>query len=223
MPLLLRRHDLVWLSREGWEHLLRQPQAPDVAACLEHWCGQRLPLVVGRQAPDQSGLALGLAAPIEWGRRKIALQVPDGCVLYHDGFPAAREVGRLVLPSLRQRWVGLWQSLAELRVQTRVHGSHGWQRLTGLRYLTPRSDMDLLMPVPDAGSADAVAACLHRFDWEGPRIDGELLFPGGSAVAWREWLQWRLGAVDRILVKRLHGVELEQGLGWLGQSAVAAT
>jgi phosphoribosyl-dephospho-CoA transferase len=223
MALPLRRHDLVWLSRAGWDHLLDGAGDAEELACLGHWCEHRLPLVVGRQDPRCPELALGLAAPLAWSRRKIALRVPQACVLYHDAFPRAVEAARLLPVPLRPRWAELNAMLAAAEVHPRVHGSYGWQRLTGLRYLTPASDVDLLLPVAGADAADAAAQRLDAFQWAGPRIDGELIFADGSAVAWREWLQWRRGAVDRILVKRLHGVVLEQGVDWLGsRKAVAA-
>jgi len=117
--------------------------------------------------------------------------------------------------ALRPRWAELNAALGTVGVQPRVHGSYGWQRLTGLRYLLPASDIDLLLAVAGPEAADEAAGLLDAFQWAGPRVDGELIFPDGSAVAWREWMQWRRGAVDRILVKRLHGVVLEQGLDWL--------
>ena len=43
-------------------------------------------------------------------------------------------------------------------------------------------------------------------------LDGELVFPDGRAVAWREWQPWREQRVDRILVKRLQGVVMERAL-----------
>ena len=48
-----------------------------------------------------------------------------------------------------------------------------------------------------------------RLMWNGPRLDGELLFADGAAVAWREWLAYRQGRAAQVLVKRLHGVALE--------------
>ncbi|WP_236599683.1 malonate decarboxylase holo-[acyl-carrier-protein] synthase [Ramlibacter alkalitolerans] len=223
MTALLRRHQLVWLSCAGWQHLRGGEHAPEVAACLAHWCEQRLPLVVGRQEAGREDLALGLAAPIAWGRRKIALRVPRSAVLYHDRFPRAGEVSRLLPLALRARWSALQRQCEAIDVHARVHGSFGWQAVTRLRYLMPASDIDLLLQVPGVEAADAVASRLAAFEWAGPRIDGELIFPDGSAVAWREWLQWRSGNVQRVMVKRLYGVGLEQGLDWLErQPAVTA-
>jgi phosphoribosyl-dephospho-CoA transferase len=219
---LLRRHELVWLSAAGWQHVLAQPHEAPVRECIEHWRAHRLPLVVGRQAPASAELALGLPAPLAWERRKIALTVPPCHVLYHDRFPKARDIARLLQVGLRARWLQLAAQWHERGLDVRVHGSHGWQCLTGLRYLTPRSDIDLLLPVGDAQAADAAAAMLAAFEWSGPRLDGELLLAGGCAVAWCEWLQWRSGGVDRIMVKRLHGVSLEEGTAWLHAPAPQA-
>jgi phosphoribosyl-dephospho-CoA transferase len=222
MAARLRRHELVWLSREGWLQLLAGANDEEVSACLRHWCEARLPLVVGRQEPGAPELALGLPTPIAWGRRKVALRVARRTVLYHDGFPRAGEIARLLPLALRARWAALIGALAACTSEPRVHGSYGWQRLTGLRYLRPGSDIDLLLPVHEARAADEVAGQLAAFLWAGPRIDGELVFPDGSAVAWREWLQWRRAAVQCVLVKRIDGVRLEQDLQWLQAQAVPA-
>jgi len=220
----LRRHDLVWLSAQGWRnHVLRDVADSEAADCLRHWFAQRLPLVVGRQTPGESQLALGLAAPAVWDRRKIALKVPRDCVLYHDRFPKAAEIRSLLSPGLRKRWLSLCGDLGDLASNPRVHGSYGWQQITGLEYIAARSDIDLQLSVGDADTADRVTSLLERFTWKGPRIDGELLFPTGAAVAWREWLQWRRGAVDRVMVKRLYGVALVKGLEWLQDQPAVAT
>ena len=215
MAARLRRHDLVWLSRAGWQQLKAGAHEPEVDECLDHWCEKRLPLVVGRQEPGRPELALGLPAPLDRGRRKIGLRVPVECVLYHDTFPRAAAIARLLPVALRGAWKELNASLADCGVEPRVHGSFGWEQLTGLRYLTRTSDLDLLLAVADPQAADEVAERLDAFDWDGPRIDGELIFPDGSAVPWREWLQWRRGVARSVLVKRLHGVTLEEGTTWL--------
>jgi phosphoribosyl-dephospho-CoA transferase len=211
----LRRHDLVWLSAQGWEdHVLGQAADTVARACLAHWYAKRLPLVVGRQTLGEPELALGLAAPGAWERRKLPAKVPRDCVLYHDRFAKAAEIRHLLAARLRHSWLELCGELAAQGTDPRVHGSFGWQRITGLEYITPQSDIDLHLSVRDADIADRIASVLDRFKWKGPRIDGELLFPNGDGVAWREWLQWRRGGVSRIMVKRLHGVAMEEGLQW---------
>jgi phosphoribosyl-dephospho-CoA transferase len=39
-------------------------------------------------------------------------------------------------------------------------------------------------------------------------VDGELVFPGGWAVAWREYAQLIGGKVEQVLVKHRTGVQL---------------
>lgn len=220
--MLLRRHDLVWLSAQGWDGLLREASEHETLGCLKHWFDQRLPLVVGRQVPGGSDLSLGLAAPVRWKKRKLPLQVPRDCVLYQDGFPKALDVGMLLAVRWRASWIALCERLAGLSANSRVHGSYGWQRITRLEYVTRQSDIDLHLSVAGAAAADHVARCLDEFRWDGPRIDGELLFPDGSAVAWREWLRWRRGETREVLVKSLYGVALQDDSGWLCRSTAVA-
>jgi hypothetical protein len=51
--------------------------------------------------------------------------------------------------------------------------------------------------------------------WPGPRLDGEMLFPDGAAIAWREWVAHREGRTAQVLVKRLRGVAMESPGAWV--------
>mgnify|MGYP003948967173 CR=1 FL=1 len=93
--------------------------------------------------------------------------------------------------------------------RARVYGGFGWQALTRLAYVHPDSDLDLLLPVSAPVHADVVVQVLAEATWQGPRLDGELLFPDGAAIAWREWRDYRQARVAQVLVKRLRGVALE--------------
>ena len=218
--LVLQRHQLVGLSQAGWDDIQARPWDDMARACLALWAARRLPLVVTQQRAGLQGgvMALGLAAPLQWQRRKIALQVPRGHLrLDHNGrdFPAASAVAGLLLPAIRPGWLALCEKLAHQGSAACVYGSHGWQQLTGLDYLHSASDIDLRLAVSTPAMADAVAAALDGAVFDGPRLDGELVFPDGAAVAWREWLQWRARKAEGILVKRLSGPALERGDGWL--------
>ena len=208
---VLRRHRLVRLSAAGWAAARQRPWDPEARECLDFWAAGRLPLVVTQQPatlPD-GHVALGLSAPLRWNRRRLALQVPTDGLLYFDEFPVASGIEPLLPRGIRAAWRELVDRLEGLGVETRVYGSYGWQSLTGLPYVRAASDLDLRLLVPDRAVADLAVDVLSMAPFSRPRLDGELMFDDGSAVAWREWQNWRAARVDRYLVKRLHGATLE--------------
>ncbi len=210
LPALLRRQQLVRLSGDGWARVLEAPWDASARPCLALWAARGLPLVVTRQPPGQEDtLALGLPAPARFRRRRLALAVAPSQVMFLDEFPAADAAARLLPRSAAARWRALSTGLSAAGCAARVYGGFGWQALTRLAYVHPASDLDLLLAVDGAAQADAVARLLADADWDGPRLDGELVFADGAAVAWREWLAYRQGRVAQVLVKRLRGVSLE--------------
>lgn len=212
----LRRHRLVRLTAAGWAGVLAGDRTPMARAVIAHWARHDLPLVIARQRIEDTGhVALGLPAPTDWGRLRLALAVPAAELRDAHDFPAPAAITPLLAPEVRGAWAALAERLAARGATPQVYGSHGWQALTGLVYLREGSDLDLWLPMRDAAQADAVAAVLGDAAWRGPRLDGELGFPDGAAVAWREWPPWRAGQVDAVLVKRLDSVRLERDARWL--------
>jgi len=229
----LRRHQLVWLDEFGWYRTLAtaassaslscQPTAvaAQALACLEHWAEQRWPLVVTRQPVEPAArvsglhLALGLAAPARWGRQAIGISASARDVARQDEFPLLAELVPSLPVAAQAGARLLCERLALLGVVARAYGSYGWQQLTGLEYVHPRSDLDLLLKVATGAQADR--ACAHLRDAQlGPlRLDGELAFDEGGSVAWREWLRLRSGETDRVLVKRIAGTTLEDAAAWV--------
>jgi phosphoribosyl-dephospho-CoA transferase len=219
----LHRHQLALLGDAAWRRL--HDAGGDAAArdCLAHWADQRLPLVVTRQLAGacEASIALGLPAPQRWGRRRLAFTIARSEVLYFDEFPYAEKLPSLLPTSTRPAWRRLCASLQAVNAHARVYGSHGWQLLSGLDHVRAGSDIDLWLSVADAHQADAVAACLQAADAGLPRLDGELMFGDGTAVAWREWLAWRAGRVKSLLVKSISGSALVHARGWQGAPTFA--
>jgi phosphoribosyl-dephospho-CoA transferase len=86
-----------------------------------------------------------------------------------------------------------------------VFGSLAWRTLTGLDYLTGRSDLDLLLDVRRETDLDRLAADVAAIEADAPmRLDGELMRDDGAAVNWREF---HSGAGE-VLVKSINGVGL---------------
>ena len=78
-----------------------------------------------------------------------------------------------------------------------------WQALTGLDYLTDRSDLDLLLYVHRETNLRRLATDVAEIDASAPmRIDGEFIRYDGAAVNWREF---HVGGRD-ILVKTIDRV-----------------
>jgi len=205
----LHRHQIAWLSRSGWQRLLADDWDGDAQDCLRHWAERGLPVVVTRQAEDDGEtVALGLCAPRRWQSRRFALRLPLSDVLYFDEFPRLDQAMAQLPASARAAARQLSARLQACGAQARVYGSHGWQQLTGLDHLREGSDLDLWIAVTDAEQADAVAAALNDFAAPTLRLDGELVFEGDAATAWREWRCWRQGRAGSLLVKRLRGAAM---------------
>ncbi|MDR6454773.1 phosphoribosyl-dephospho-CoA transferase [Variovorax beijingensis] len=219
----LRRHQLARLSTSGWAAVLGRPWDAQARDCLAHWASHQLPLVVTRQPADATAdgwIALGLPAPARWDRRRIALQVPHAAVHGLGEFPRLDDMQKLLPPPARGAVRELLGRLDASHATARVFGSFGWQAISGLDHVRDDSDLDLSIPIDDAAHADAVVRALGSFEAERPRLDGELMFADGAAVAWREWREWRAGRARAVMVKRLDGVCLQRDTTWCGQAEI---
>ena len=203
----LQRNELVWLSKFGWQRVLELGCDSEDQSVLQHWAVAQLPLVICRQRGETlpGTVSLGLPAPTIWNRRKLELECLPGEMERRGLFPS--------LEPIAQRNADLraiedfMATMRSLNLPIQVYGSFGWQHLTGMDYVRPSSDLDLRVQVPDHAMAQVAARELSALRLP-MRVDGELAFPDGSAIAWREYLQWTQGEVDRVLVKSRSTVRL---------------
>jgi phosphoribosyl-dephospho-CoA transferase len=201
------RHDLVWLSDDGWEVAQAAVQAAH-AGTLAGWRRAGWPLVVTRQDPGAGAdtICLGLALPpaADGAKQRIALQAPADSI--------ARSTPALALskaiPAAPNGWK---QGLAALAAASpgltlRVYGSLALQAITGQAYLRSGSDIDLLFYPATTTQLRSGLALLQQYA-EALPLDGEVVFPGGQAVAWKEWAGAE-GNQARVLAKSRGGVQL---------------
>ncbi len=200
------RHDLVFISPGRWDAMLsgRGDLAADPLVAM--WSSRGWPTIRRRAMPDEPrGVALGLPLPPSAGKKRISFLLADedvAAVTRPPSLDAARE-------SAPPAWSATLDRLAELAarhsVEARVFGSLAWQALTGLAYVTERSDLDLLLDVRPDTDLDRLTGEVAAIEAGAPmRLDGELVRDDGTAVNWREL---HAGA-DQVLAKRIEGVSL---------------
>ncbi|MBU0602618.1 MAG: malonate decarboxylase holo-[acyl-carrier-protein] synthase [Gammaproteobacteria bacterium] len=103
----------------------------------------------------------------------------------------------------------------------RVYGTLLWQHLSGEACLRPGSDIDLLFDCTPQTDVRALLGLLQH-SADAPRLDGEMRFADGRAVAWRELAQALSGhGPTRVLAKSDHALELVEASQLLTHTAGA--
>ncbi|RJF92366.1 malonate decarboxylase holo-[acyl-carrier-protein] synthase [Noviherbaspirillum saxi] len=211
---MLARHDLVWLTAEGWDVVRRSVQ-PDHAFVIERWTMADWPAVVRRQdadaEPDQ--ICLGITPPRDTlcargGRIRLAFRCNHNAIK-NVSRPLAVEA---VSPAVPEQWQLAYQQFRAAvegkALDVRVYGSLSLQALTGESYLTERSDIDLAF-FPKNAKELAIGNDLFAANGKCLPLDGEVIFPSGRAVAWKEWCASSAATGnERVLVKEKEKVAL---------------
>ncbi len=199
------RHALIQLHPGS----IWKPVEPSFRSRLLAWFAADRPTVMARlQGDEPSGYwRLGVPLPPEEGKRRLALIVAPTAV--NNWRPALHL--RDVLVSAPTYWVLAIQVLLEqsqaLNMEPRVYGSFAWQTLTGLSYVTPKSDLDLLWEPRNKKQLESLFEMLQSWEGEtGFRADGEVQLPDGSAICWRELASQS----KQVLVKTINNVTLQQ-------------
>ncbi|MGX4643628.1 malonate decarboxylase holo-[acyl-carrier-protein] synthase [Massilia sp. SYSU DXS3249] len=208
---MFARHDLVWLGGEGWRQALAGAPAAAVPA-LSAWQQAGWPAIVRRADADQAPgeLAIGIALPPDPqdGRKvRVACRVAVDTIIRRERpLPLAQAVD--VLPRWRPALAGLAREAEAAGLDIRIYGSAALQAMTGQAYLRESSDIDLLLQPANGAELEAGLALLRTHAAHLP-LDGEIVFPGGRAVAWKEWAAALDGAAGtRVLVKEMTRVSL---------------
>lgn len=209
---MFRRHDLVWLSDQGWQRT-RDMAPANCRNTIEMWRQADWPAIVRRADADlmPEQLSVGIAMPP---------RPTDGCKT-RIGLRVLRCDVKEVLPPLSvaqineaapEPWhpflAALDREATGQGVTIRVYGSVALQALTRQPYLTSSSDIDVLLRPMTGAQLRRGLDLLDSYSHNLP-LDGEIVFPSGQAVAWKELSEaLRAKSGLRVLVKEMHGVYL---------------
>jgi len=97
-------------------------------------------------------------------------------------------------------------ALRAIAPDLRVFGSHAWQNLTGLPYVTESSDIDLLALIDSPEEWERFCTAMSALPLPTtPRLDLEVVLLGDASFSWREFL----ASETQILLKSSSAVWLE--------------
>lgn len=207
-----RRHDLLYVAPGVWASALAACSSLAHLPLLEHWADRKWPVIVRRRAQgeDPDAVPIGIPLPPAAGKRRVALVVPPDGILQHSSPPALRVAAKVADPGWRSTISSLLALGARTGVEPLVFGSLLWEHRTGLGYLSPHSDLDVLWPVPADFDVLLLVLSIAEVQRDAPlRIDGEVIFPDGSAVNWRElWNAYLVADRATVLAKTVDSVRL---------------
>jgi len=207
------RHELLQVAPKFWENLLASQPAIAAVPYLTRWADHGWPVIVRRWTHEDllpHMVPVGVPLPPLAGKQRISLLVPVEAVLARSPPPSLWSAKETADASWRPTIEALL-TLGERRgAAPTTFGSLLWQYKTGLPYLSPRSDLDVLWPIKRDSDISAMLAGIADTEKRAPmRIDGEILFPNGSAVNWREFhMALNQGGPAEILAKSMDGVRL---------------
>lgn len=211
---MLSRHDLVWLTPSAWDDVQQASTARPTAVrdAVARWRAADWPLVVRRAEPDQPPgmLAVGLPLPPDdrGDKVRIGALVTENAVRRHALPLTFTDVVKVIPPQWCTASLALQLAWPESLAPLRVYGSLAWQAITGMPYLRAGSDIDLLFTPRNRCEMEQGTALLDAHGVTLP-LDGEIVFPGAVAVAWREWRAAMLaGGAGAVLAKRADRVQL---------------
>ena len=205
----MRRHDLLRVDPPVWRAMLDDHPTLASLELVADWAARDWPVIVRRPASGEADRAMtvGLPLPPSHGKRRLGFGFGSDRGLTARPGVTLRDAGRAA-PAWWQPTVAALLDLGEdLGLTPRVFGALLWEHATGMAYLTERSDLDLLWEVSDRDTTRELLAGLRRLDATGRvRLDGELVFPDGGGVNWRELAVWSEGGHGDVLVKSMRGV-----------------
>ena len=206
----MHRHDLSYLRSGCHCRFLAGEPGPDLSAAVTAWIADERPLVVSRQDARAEQVQLALTLPARLGRQRMTCLVNREDMLLTrpplavgDCLPRLGSRTRKVLADLDATVLASGARLG-------VFGSLAWEVLSGESYRHAESDIDLICDLRSHRQLDDSLHALRTASTRMTcRLDGELRFPGGDAVAWRELAACRQRPAARVLVKGLYEVGLK--------------
>lgn len=215
----MHRHDLVYLQAHESYEFMNASLPLSVRAAVERMIAAQQPLTVCRQ--DSETTTKVATSYIEDGRKyRLALTLPKIPEVITSPLKLAVLIPQLpkALQTRAQQFIA---RCADLESDVYVYGSFANQYFTGLSFITPTSDLDILI-VAHCDNISPIlleVAAFGRFAEAalGLKIDGEIRLQGRDDISFNELSHAMIFGIPTVLVKTLVDIRIQTIdvlLGW---------
>lgn len=216
----MHRHDLVYLQPKEAFTLLNASVPLSVIQAVDHMIESKQPFTVCRQStPHLSKVATSHIEDHCKYRLALDLSAPPQVIT----LPLALETLIPSLPSAIQKQTQSFiHQCHDLKAAVYAYGSFANQYFTNLPFVTPTSDLDILVVIHDMDRLTEILVAIDAFKQfalseANLRVDGEVRLNGHEDVSFNELIHALLSDIPTVVVKTLYTVELQPIdvlLGW---------
>jgi phosphoribosyl-dephospho-CoA transferase len=188
-PERLRRHSFAWITDSGSPSQSAEGETPqNDVVCLRNWLGRGRPVIIRRPCISEDGKSVyvGLSLPPDPVKRRLSFRLPFSSLanvveppLWAECAQTFSDVSEMASPILTVI------EAAKLPLQT--FGSYARQHYTGLPYVTPHSDIDLIVPINRRDDWRRFRQLMSESQKTDQRVDLEIILNGDASFNWREF------------------------------------
>jgi phosphoribosyl-dephospho-CoA transferase len=188
-PELVRRHSFAWITDSGSPSQFGESETPlNEVICLRNWLGRGRPVIVRRPCISEDGesVYVGLSLPPDPVKRRLAFRLPFSSLTNVVEPPLWTECAEAYSES--SEMAGPFLSVTEAaKLPLQTFGSYAWQHYTGLSYVTPHSDIDLMTPINRREDWQKFRQLMSETQKTDHRVDLEIMLNGDASFRWREF------------------------------------
>jgi len=208
-PETMRRHDLVYLHAGAAFITPCAEEGGLLWQAARDWIDQGRPLVAARQLGDMAYVLLGLSLPLKYDRKRLTIHVEPSAISEVHPPLGIHQCLTGQAASVADVLLALDEQIRLSGAKLGIFGSLAWEAISGEAYRHAESDFDVICDVSDTAQLEMALAALAQARMSlACRLDGELRFPDGNAVAWLELSEASRASGKKVLVKGEKTVEL---------------